>query len=100
VQVPVADMLRFHKFTIGHAWRTDFGDPDNEEHFNYLRQYSPYHNVQMPTEGQFPATMLTTASHDDRCSASPFAVTVAAKSRVVDHAMSSWTHAFAPCERS
>lgn len=68
VQVPVTDMLRFHKFTIGHFWRTDFGDPDkNADHFHYLRQYSPYHNVRQPAEGQFPATMLTTASHDDRC---------------------------------
>lgn len=69
MQVPVTDMLRFHKFTIGHAWCTDFGNPDDAEMFKYLLQYSPYHTVQKPTSGQFPATMLTTASHDDRCAA-------------------------------
>ena len=63
-------MLRFHKFTIGHAWCTDFGDPGTADLFHYLRQYSPYHNVRQPAEGQYPATMLTTASHDDRYVAS------------------------------
>ncbi|CAL5219022.1 g780 [Coccomyxa viridis] len=66
-QVGVYDMLRYQLFTIGHAWETEYGDPDNKTDFEYLMKYSPLHNVRVPAgTHQFPATMLTTADHDDR----------------------------------
>eukprot|EP00928_Gymnodinium_smaydae_P011269 TRINITY_DN14182_c0_g2_i1.p1 TRINITY_DN14182_c0_g2~~TRINITY_DN14182_c0_g2_i1.p1 ORF type:complete len:709 (-),score=91.04 TRINITY_DN14182_c0_g2_i1:73-2199(-) len=63
-QVGVLDITRFHKFTIGHAWRSDFGDPDKEEDFNYLIKYSPLHNID--GSKKYPSIMCLTGDHDDR----------------------------------
>lgn len=62
------DMLRFSLFTIGHAWVNDYGDVNKKEEFEWLIKYSPLHNVAIPShgEGQYPAILLTTGSHDDR----------------------------------
>ena len=62
--VGVLDMLRFNQFTIGWAWESDYGSPQNEEEFKALYAYSPLHNLKVGTE--YPATMITTADHDDR----------------------------------
>jgi prolyl oligopeptidase len=63
-QAGVMDMLRFQKFTIGWNWIADYGSSDNEAEFKAIRAYSPIHNIRDGVK--YPATLTTTADHDDR----------------------------------
>lgn len=60
----VFDMLRFQKFTIGHAWVSEIGSSDDKDQFEYLYKYSPLHNIEAGVK--YPATIISTADHDDR----------------------------------
>ncbi len=62
--VGVMDMLRFHKFTVGWGWAVEYGSSDNEKDFKFLYAYSPLHNLREAVS--YPATLVTTADHDDR----------------------------------
>ncbi len=64
-EVPVIDMLRYHKFTVGRYWIPEYGNAEaNPEHFKFLYAYSPLHNVKKGVV--YPPTIITTADHDDR----------------------------------
>jgi len=63
-EVGVMDMLRFHKFTIGWAWGSDYGTADNAEQFKALLAYSPLHTIHAGKT--YPAVLVTTGDHDDR----------------------------------
>jgi len=61
--VPLLDMLRFHEFLLGESWTVEYGHPEDPEAFEYIRDYSPYHNV---ADEEYPATLFTTAVGDSR----------------------------------
>ncbi|MFP4628640.1 MAG: prolyl oligopeptidase family serine peptidase [Halobacteriales archaeon] len=61
--VPLLDMLRFHRFLLGRAWTGEYGSPEAEDEFEWLRSYSPYHHVE---DRPYPATLFTTAAGDTR----------------------------------
>lgn len=64
IQVPLLDMLRYHRFLIARLWIPEYGDPDDPEQFGWLRAYSPYHRVEPGTA--YPAVLLATAESDTR----------------------------------
>ncbi len=64
VQVPLLDMLRYHKLLAGASWMAEYGNPDNPEERAYIAEYSPYQNVE--AEADYPRVLFTTTTRDDR----------------------------------
>jgi prolyl oligopeptidase len=62
--VPVIDMLRYHKFTVGRYWISEYGNPEDPEHFNFIIKYSPLHNIKENVD--YPPLLVTTGDTDDR----------------------------------
>ena len=65
-QVGVMDLFKFHKLGIGHAWTSDFNDPETEDGFRYIQKFSPIHNIR--AQVQYPPILIATGDHDDRVS--------------------------------
>ena len=65
-EIRVLDLLRYHLFTIGYAWKPDYGDPGIKEDFEFIYKWSPYHNVRDGKNYQYPAILCETSDHDDR----------------------------------
>lgn len=63
IGVPVLDMLRFHKLSVGKYWTTEYGDPDRKDHSDFLASYSPYHNVK---DNEYPPALIYSRLKDDR----------------------------------
>jgi prolyl oligopeptidase len=64
IQVPLLDMRRYNQLLAGASWMAEYGNPDIPEEWEYIRQYSPYHNVQ--PDARYPKVLLTTTTRDDR----------------------------------
>ena len=63
-EVPVTDMLRFHKFTVGQAWITEYGNPSDLNDVETILKWSPLHNIKKSVK--YPAMLIVTGDHDDR----------------------------------
>ena len=63
-QVPLLDMKRYHKLLAGASWMAEYGDPDDPDQWEYIREYSPYHNLDAETD--YPRVFFTTSTRDDR----------------------------------